>query len=74
MHSAEKNDGDLGLLIVVREGQPKRKTAQLLYSQIRNVKIPYDLIAASDSDPDKYGHIKGLIYYDAVKYGKVVYG
>lgn len=70
----EKADGDIDLLIIVPEGMPKRKTAQLLYSGISNVKTPYDLIIASSSDLKRYGQVQGLIYNEALTNGTVIYG
>lgn len=43
-------DSDVDILIVMPEGVHRRRTAQRLYRNIRNAKIPFDLLVATTAD------------------------
>ncbi|HEX9974875.1 MAG TPA: nucleotidyltransferase domain-containing protein [bacterium] len=68
-----KPDSDVDLLIVMPEGIHRRRTAQMLYRNIRGVSIPFDLIIATSSDLEKHRNNIGLIYSTILAEGKEVY-
>jgi uncharacterized protein len=69
---ANKNS-DIDLLIVMPNGTPKRKTAQLLYSTLSDIKVPYDIIIATPQDLETYKDNIGLVYKTVLEEGKIIY-
>ncbi len=70
----ESRDGsDIDLLIVVPEGTPKRPTAQFLYRELSNIRVPYDLLVATAGEMEKHKDNIGLIYKTIIEEGKVIY-
>lgn len=67
------SDSDIDLLVVMPEGTPKRKTAQLLYSTLSNIRIPYDIIIATPHDLEMHKNTIGLVYKTVIEEGKVIY-
>ena len=67
----EPNDVDL--LVVMPEGTHRRRTAQLLYRNIRGIGFPFDIVVATPSDLEKHKDNIGLIYRSILKEGKEVY-
>ena len=67
----EPNDVDL--IVVMPEGTHRRRTAQLLYRNIRGIGIPFDIVVATPSDLEKHKDNIGLIYRSILKEGKEVY-
>jgi predicted nucleotidyltransferase len=66
-------DSDVDLLVEMPEGTHKRKTAQHLYTKVRNIGLPFDLIVATPSELKRYADSPGLIYSEILKYAKEVY-
>jgi len=64
---------DIDLLVVMPEGTHRRRTAQLLYRNIRGFGIPFDIVVATPSDLEKHKDNIGLIYSSILKEGKEVY-
>ena len=67
------DDSDIDLLVVMPEGTHRRKTAQLLYKNIRNISIPFDILVVTSSDLEKYKDSVGLIYRKILTEGKQIY-
>lgn len=67
------DDSDIDLLVVMPEGTHRRKTAQLLYRNIINISIPFDILVVTSSDLEKYKDSLGLIYREILIEGKQVY-
>ncbi len=67
------DDSDIDLLVVMPEGTHRRKTAQLLYKNIRNISIPFDILVVTSSDLEKYKDSVGLIYREILTEGKQIY-
>ena len=67
-------DSDVDVLVVVKPGTHRRRTAQHLYRTIRGVKVPFDILVATPDDLERYGDNAGLVYGSALREGKVVYG
>lgn len=68
-----KPDSDIDLLVVMPDGIHRRKTAQVLYRNIRGIGIPFDLVIATTSDLEKHRNNIGLVYRTILSEGKEVY-
>ncbi len=66
-------DSDFDLLVVMPDGTHRRHTAQRIYSTVRGVRIPYDVMVATPSDLEKHRDNIGLIYKTILDEGRVVY-
>ena len=42
-----ESDNDIDVLVVMPEGVHRRRTAQLLYRQIRGLGVPFDILVAT---------------------------
>jgi predicted nucleotidyltransferase len=67
-------DSDIDLLVVMPEGTHRRRTSQLLYRTIRGIRTPFDLIVATPGDLEKHRDNVGLIYRNALREGRTMYG
>lgn len=66
-------ESDIDLLVVMPEGTHRRHTAQLLYKNIRNIGIPFDVLVVTDRDLEKYKNSTGFIYQEILMEGIEVY-
>ncbi len=66
-------DSDIDLLVVMPEGVHRRRTAQALYRNIRNVGVPFDILVATPTDLEKHKNNAGLIYRTILSEGKELY-
>ena len=66
-------NSDTDLLVVMPEGVHRRRTAQLLYQNIRGLGVPFDILVATPGDLQKYKDNIGLIYRTILQEGKEVY-
>jgi len=66
-------DSDIDVLIVMPEGVHCRRTAQLLYRQIKGIGVPFDILVATPSDLERHKDNIGLIYRTVLQQGKEVY-
>ena len=66
-------NSDIDLLVVMPEGTHRRRTSQLLYRQIRGLKVPFDVLVATPGDLEKHKNDIGLIYRTILQEGKEVY-
>jgi predicted nucleotidyltransferase len=69
--ATEESDADL--LIVMKDGTHRRRTAQTLYRQLRGTRIPFDLLVTTPSDLERHRSNNGLIYSRILREGKEVY-
>jgi predicted nucleotidyltransferase len=66
-------DSDIDVLVVMPEGVHCRRTAQLLYRQIRGLGVPFDILVATPSNLEKHKDNIGLIYRTIIREGKEIY-
>ncbi len=66
-------ESDIDVLIVMPEGVHCRRTAQLLYRQIRGLGVPFDVLVSTPSTLEKHKDNIGLIYRTVLKEGKEIY-
>lgn len=66
-------ESDIDVLVVMPEGVHCRRTAQLLYRQIRGLGIPFDILVSTPSILEEHKDNIGLIYRTVLKEGKEIY-
>ncbi|MGD8787393.1 MAG: nucleotidyltransferase domain-containing protein [Phycisphaerales bacterium] len=66
-------ESDIDVLVVMPEGTHCRRTAQLLYRQIRELGVPFDILVATPSVLEKHKDNIGLIYRTVLKEGREIY-
>ncbi len=66
-------ESDIDLLVVMPEGTHRRHTAQLLYKNIRNIGVPFDVLVVTDQDLEKHQNSVGMIYQEILAEGIEVY-
>lgn len=66
-------DSDIDVLVVMPEGVHCRRTAQLLYRQIRGLGVPFDILVTTPGALEKHKDNIGLIYRTVLKEGKEIY-
>lgn len=66
-------DSDIDLLIVVRDGVHRRRTAQTVYKSLRGVGVSKDVVVATESDIRQFGTNPSLVIYSALRHGKEIY-
>ncbi len=66
-------ESDIDVLVVMPEGVHCRRTAQLLYRQIRELGVPFDILVATPSVLEKHKDNIGLIYRTVLKEGREIY-
>jgi predicted nucleotidyltransferase len=66
-------DSDIDVLVVMPEGVHRRRTAQLLYRQIRGLGVPFDIVVATPDDLERHKDNIGLVYQSILQEGREVY-
>ncbi|RKY68194.1 MAG: nucleotidyltransferase domain-containing protein [Candidatus Latescibacterota bacterium] len=66
-------DSDIDVLVVMPEGVHRRRTAQLLYRQIKGLGVPFDILVATPDDLEKHKDNIGLIYRAILQEGREIY-
>ena len=68
-----REGSDLDLLVVMPDGVHRRRTAQRLYTSLRGVRVPYDLVVATGGDLLRHGATPGYVYGRALAEGRELY-
>jgi len=66
-------DSDLDLLVVIRTGRHRRKTAQKIYRQLVSVGCAADIVVVTEEDLERYGDAPGMIIARALAEGSELY-
>ncbi len=66
-------DSDLDVLVIVKDGLPRRKIAMKIYRELVGLGLPVDLVVATDAVIRKYGSSQALVYEPALREGKELY-
>lgn len=64
---------DIDVLVVMPDGTHCRHTAQTIYQHLIGLGVAVDVIVATDSDLQQYGHNCSLVYYPALREGRAIY-
>ena len=72
-HDNPNQESDIDVLVVMPEGVHCRRTAQLLYRQIRGLGVPFDVLVSTPSTLEKHKDNIGLIYRTVLQEGKEIY-
>jgi predicted nucleotidyltransferase len=67
-------DSDMDLLIVYKEKVKPREESNRLRAGLRGLKIPLDLIVASEETIERQKNNPYMIYKHAIEEGKLIYG
>ena len=66
-------DSDLDLLVVVRDGVHRRRTAQAIYKGLRGIGFAKDVVVVTESDVREFGENPSLVICPALSHGKEIY-
>ena len=66
-------NSDIDVLVIMPDGVHRRRTAQLLYRQIRGLGVPFDILVATPNDLEMHKDNIGLIYRSILREGREVY-
>jgi predicted nucleotidyltransferase len=66
-------DSDIDLLVVVRDGVHRRRTAQTLYRSLMGLGFATELVVATEGDLRDFGDEPSFVFRDALREGKELY-
>ena len=66
-------DSDIDVLVIMPEGVHCRRTAQLLYKQIKGLGVPFDILETTTRNLEKHKDNIGLIYRTVLQEGREIY-
>lgn len=66
-------NSDLDLLVVMRDGVHRRRTAQAIYKSLRGIGFAKDIVVATESDIRQFGSNPSLVICPALSQGKEIY-
>lgn len=66
-------NSDLDLLVIVADGQHRRKTAQEIYRSLIGVGFASDIVVVTESDVETYRENPGTVISSALREGRCVY-
>jgi len=64
---------DLDLLVVVRDGVHRRRTAQAIYRRLAGLGQPVDVVVVTERDVELYRDAVGMVIGPALEHGRTVY-
>lgn len=66
-------NSDIDLLIVVRDGVHRRRTAQAIYKSLKGIGFAKDVVVVTESDIRQFGKNPSLVILPAISQGKELY-
>jgi len=66
-------DSDLDIIVVVRDGVHRRRTAQAIYRSLSGLGVPKDIVVVTEGDIEAYANNPSLVIYQALREGKELY-
>jgi predicted nucleotidyltransferase len=66
-------NSDLDLLVVVRDGVHRRRTAQAIYKSLRGIGFAKDVVVVTESDVRQFGDDPSLVICPALSQGREIY-
>jgi len=70
---AMKENSDIDFLIVVPQGQHRRKTAHTIYRNLIGVGFAADIIVVTEDDIERFKNDPGMVIHSALEEGTVLY-
>jgi uncharacterized protein len=67
-------DSDIDLLIIKRGIQNKRRVANEISAALTGLRESFDVIVATPEEVERYGGSPALIFWDALREGRTLYG
>jgi predicted nucleotidyltransferase len=64
---------DFDILVIMKNGIHRRKTAQLIYRNIADIGFASDIIVVTEEDVKTYEKDEGTVIYPAIRNGKILY-
>lgn len=64
---------DLDVLVVVPDGTDRLATSRSVYRRLIGLRTAADIVVATEGDLERYGDNFSLVYYPALREGKVIY-
>jgi len=68
-----QDNSDLDLLVIERAVPNKREEMVRLRKALRPLRIPVDVLVASEEEVREWGHLPGTVLYWALKEGKALH-
>lgn len=68
-----RENSDLDVMVVMPEGTNRSETAGLLYERMIGMKIPIDILVATEDDMERYREMKGTVHRQIAREGKDIY-
>ena len=66
-------DSDIDLLVVVKDGLHRRRTAQSIFKRLSGLGVPKDIVVVTESDVLAHKDDPGLVISPALKTGRELY-
>ena len=66
-------DSDIDLLVVVRDGVHRRRTAHTLYRSLNGLGYATELVVATEGDLRDFGDEPSFVFRDALRDGRILY-
>jgi predicted nucleotidyltransferase len=66
-------DSDLDVLVIVRDGVHRRRTAQAAYRSLKGIGLAKDVIVVTESDVRKHSDNPSLVLCPALRQGREIY-
>lgn len=66
-------DSDFDILVVIKNGTHRRRTAQLIYKSISDIGFASDIVVVTEEDVELYKDEENSIISPALKEGKILY-
>ena len=71
--SESRPDSDIDILIVIRSGGHRRKTAQRIYKSLVGVGYAADIVVVTEDDVERYKENEWMVIKQALEEGVVLY-
>ena len=66
-------DSEVDLLVIMRDGMHRRRTAQDIYRSLTGFGMAKDIVVATESDVRDYGDNPSLVLFPALREGTEIY-
>jgi predicted nucleotidyltransferase len=68
-----KEHSDLDIMVVVRNGQHRRRTAKRIYMNLWGIEYVIDIVVITEEDIEKYRENPYMVIFHALKDGKELF-